>query len=175
MRNYKKIGFLIAIVALIAGTTFLSSCGVYSFRDVSIPDTVKSVQIAPIVNRAPYVNTQLAGNLTDRLRRKIQNQTRLRVSNDPGADLVVNATITDYSLSTSGVSSTGASLNRLTVTVQVSVTKGRDPAAPPQEYTLSRPFDFQATKSLQDAERELFEEIVRGLTDDIFNRLFSNW
>ncbi|RYZ23242.1 MAG: hypothetical protein EOO16_05800 [Chitinophagaceae bacterium] len=171
-----KIFFPFLAFALLTLTALVnSSCGVYSFRDVSIPDTLKSVQIAPIINRAPYVNTQLATNLTDRLRRKIQNQTRLRVSNDPGADMVVNATITDYSITTSGVSNTGSSLNRLTVTVQVSVTKGRNPEAPPQEYTLSRPFDFAANKSFREAETELFEEMVRGLTDDIFNRLFSNW
>jgi outer membrane lipopolysaccharide assembly protein LptE/RlpB len=176
MRTLSKIfipAFIICLLAMAA--TFSSGCGVYSFRDVSIPDSLKSVRINYIDNRAPYVNPQLSPNLTERLRRKIQNQTRLRVSNEDNADLDVRATITDYSISTSGVSTTGSTLNRLTVTVQVSVTNTRNPGSPPNEFTVTRPFDFAATQSLQQAEAGLFEEMLRGLSDDIFNRLFSNW
>jgi hypothetical protein len=164
---------LVALSLLAVGN---SGCGVYSFRDVSIPDSLKSVRIQYIENRAPYVNPQLSPNLTERLRRKIQNQTRLRVSNESTADLDVRATITDYAISTSGVSTTGSTLNRLTVTVQVSEINTRAPAgSPPKEFTVSRPFDFAATQSLQQAEAALFEEIIRGLSDDIFSRLFSEW
>ena len=44
-----------------------------------------------------------------------------------------------------------------------------------QEYDVSRNFEYSATKSLTQAESDLADEIIRGLTDDIFNRIFSNW
>jgi hypothetical protein len=44
-----------------------------------------------------------------------------------------------------------------------------------QEYDVSRNFEYSATKSLSQAESELADDIIRGLTDDIFNRIFSNW
>jgi hypothetical protein len=43
------------------------------------------------------------------------------------------------------------------------------------EYDISRQFDYDANLSLQDAERRLFDEIIRNLSDEIFNRLFSEW
>ena len=45
----------------------------------------------------------------------------------------------------------------------------------PQQYQISRSFPFAATLSLQAAESRLLDEIVTNLTDDIFNRIFSNW
>jgi hypothetical protein len=43
------------------------------------------------------------------------------------------------------------------------------------KYSVSRNFDFPSTQSLQQAEVSLLNDIIQGLADDIFNRLFSNW
>ena len=53
--------------------TFNSSCGVYSFADVSIPDSIKTIRVNFLENRAPYVNPQLSPALTDRVKQKIIN------------------------------------------------------------------------------------------------------
>jgi hypothetical protein len=44
-----------------------------------------------------------------------------------------------------------------------------------QEADVSRSFDFSANQSLQAAEAALLDEMVRNLTDEIFNRIFSDW
>jgi hypothetical protein len=44
-----------------------------------------------------------------------------------------------------------------------------------QEFDISRSFEFSARRSLQEAETQLLDEMVRNLTDDIFNRMFSTW
>jgi hypothetical protein len=36
-------------------------------------------------------------------------------------------------------------------------------------------FDFDANVSLSQAEAGLTADIVKNLTDDIFNKIFSNW
>jgi hypothetical protein len=44
-----------------------------------------------------------------------------------------------------------------------------------QEFDISRSFDYDSNKSLQQAEAGLLDEMIRSLTDEIFNRIFSNW
>ena len=51
--------------------------GCYSFKDVSIPPEVKTVKIIYFDNKARLVNPQLSQRLTDKIRQKIINQTRL--------------------------------------------------------------------------------------------------
>ena len=154
-----------------------SSCNIYKFRDISIPDSIRTVKVNFIENKAPYVNPQLSPRLTDKLRQKIVSQTRLSQTNNDNADWDIKGHISNYSLSTSGISSQGGSrdvtTNRLTVSVHIILNDQK--ANKVQEYDVSRNFEFAGTQSLQQAEASLSDEIIRGLTDDIFNRLFSNW
>ncbi len=71
----------------------LSSCHVYSFKDVSIPPEVKTVKIGFIENKARYVNPQLSPRLTDRLQQKIANQTRLTRTNNDDAHYQISGYI----------------------------------------------------------------------------------
>jgi hypothetical protein len=43
------------------------------------------------------------------------------------------------------------------------------------EFDVSRNFDFSANLTLNQAESQLMDEIIRSITDDIFNQIFSNW
>jgi len=174
----KKIVIPFFLIAVIAMASF-NSCGIYSFADVSIPDSIKTVRVAFFENRAQYINPQLSPNLTDRVRQRIVNQTKLTQTNSDNADYDITATITQYSVSTSGVS-TGenntrqASMNNLNVGITVTL-RNQKSGGDPQVFPISRSFPFAATLSLQAAESKLLDEIVTNLTDDIFNRLFSNW
>ena len=162
-----------AIVVLSFLATGNSSCNVYKFRDIAIPDSIKTIKINFIENRAPYVNPLLSPRLTDRLRQKIVSQTRLSQTNNDNADWDIKGYISNYTSSTSGISQQQVATNRLTVTVHISVNDQK--ANKTQEHDVSRNFEYSATKSLSQAESELADEIIRGLTDDIFNRIFSNW
>lgn len=165
--------WLLFAVLLVAIGTQTSSCKIYSFRDVSIPDSVKTVKINFIENKASYINPQLAQRLTDRLRQKIVSQTRLSQTNNDNADWIISATITGYSFSTSGISQQQEATNRLTITVHVVIDKQKTNET--KEQDVSRNFEFSANQSIQQAETSLADEIVRSMTDDIFNQLFSEW
>jgi hypothetical protein len=41
--------------------------------------------------------------------------------------------------------------------------------------TATHSFDFPANLTLQAAEARLLDEIVRNMTDEIFNQVFSGW
>ena len=145
----------------------------YSLKDVSIPPDVKTVKVNVFENRARYVNPLLAPRLTDRLRQKIVNQTRLSQTNNE-ADYDVSGTITDYSVTTSGISNQQASSNNLNVTVHLVFVNRLDNKAN-FEADVTRNFPFNASLTLQQAESQLADEIIGNLTDEIFNRIFSNW
>jgi hypothetical protein len=163
------------LTAFIISLSFLmQSCGVYSFKDVSIDySKIKTIKIGFFENRARIINTQLAPKLTDKFQQKISSQTKLIRTNNDDAHLQVSGYISDYSVTTSTISATQATTNRLTVAVDGAVkntiTNKTD------EFHVSRNFDFPANISLQQAESQLIEEIVRSLTDEMFNHIFSNW
>ena len=171
MNKKIKILFILTLI----GSLFLlatSSCA-YRFKDVSIPDSIKTVKINFLENKARYVNPQLSPRLTDRLRQKIVNQTRLSQTNNDNADWVIDGYISEYNLSTSAISAQREAGNRLTVGVHIRVSGSKKET--PADFDISRNFEFSASQSLQEAENALAEEMLRSITDDIFNRLFSDW
>ena len=173
-RTFRSFAVLILASCILYLVSFpTTSCNIYKFRDISIPDTIRTVKVNYIDNKAQYVNPQLSPRLSDKLRQKIVGQTRLSQTNSDNADWEISGFIREYSLSTSAISGQREATNRLTVAVHV--TKYDRRADKTEEYDVSRNFEFSATQSLQQAEASLGDEIIRTLTDEIFNRLFSNW
>jgi len=167
-----------AIVCVLGFSFFLSSCKVYSFKDVSIPKEVKTIRISYIENKARFVDPQLSPQLTDKLKQKINNQTSLTQVQNDNADYDVSGYISAYDVTTAGVSNQQAATNRLTVSVHIifkNKLADQKIGTPDFEDDVSRNFDFSATLSLSDAEAQLTGNIVTNMTDEIFNRIFSNW
>ncbi|MEI2707648.1 MAG: LPS assembly lipoprotein LptE [Chitinophagaceae bacterium] len=167
-----KTNWLIACLFFLLPFAF--SCRIYSFRDVSIDyNKIKTIKIGFIENRARIVNPQLSPQLTDKLQQKIVNQTRLTRTNSDDAHYQISGYISDYSVTTTGVTAQQAATNRLTVSVKINLKNTVDNTT--NEFDVSRSFDFSANLSLDQAQASLQEEILRNLTDEIFNRIFSNW
>ena len=162
-----KLGILLFSLTAIQGT-----CR-YSLKDVSIPADIKTVRVFYIENKARYVNPQLSPKLSDKLRQKIINQTRLSQTNND-ADFDISGYVSDYSVSTSGISQKQVASNNLNVTVHV-IFKNKKDEKKNFEADITRNFPFSASKSLTQAETELNEQMITSLTDEIFNRIFSNW
>ena len=174
MESTKNISlkYLSLVVALIITAAF--GCKVhYGLKDITIPPDVNTVKVNFIENRAPYVNPQLSPQLTDKLRQKIVSQTRLKQTNGDNADWDISGTITDYSFSTSGISNQRTTTNRINVAVHLTLLDQK--SGKTKEYNVTRSFDFSSTQSLQQAEAGLLPEMIKGMADDIFNQLFSNW
>lgn len=173
-----KFFFSFGAVALVScfmflGASFTSCNFKYGFKDVSIPDSIKSVKINYIDNKARYINPQLSPRLSDKLRQKIITQTKLTQTNRDNADWEISGYITDYSFITSAISGQQAANNRLTVSLRITLNNRK--AEDIQDFDISRNFEFKGNQTLQQAETSLLDEMVRTLTDDIFNKLFSNW
>jgi Lipopolysaccharide-assembly len=176
MFSSKKILFVLPLACGLCLLLFMGSeCRVsYGLRDVSIPDSIKTVKVNFIENKARYVNPQLSPTLTDRLRQKIVSQTRLTQTNSDNADWEISGYVNDYSVSTSGISQQQSTINRLNVSVHITLLD-RKGGNEPKEYDVSHSFDFSASLTLQQAEAQLADRIIRDMTDEIFNHIFSNW
>ncbi|HEX4876883.1 MAG TPA: LPS assembly lipoprotein LptE [Chitinophagaceae bacterium] len=167
---------LLGAVVLTALLTLqpITGCSVrYGFKDVSIPDTIKTIKVGYIENRARYINPQLSPRLTDKLRQKIISQTKLTQVNNDNADWEISGWISEYSFSTSAISGQQVANNRLTVNVHITLNNRKEDKT--TDYDVSRSFEFKGNQSFQQAENALGDELIRTLTDEIFNKLFSNW
>jgi hypothetical protein len=147
----------------------------YSTKDTSpIPPEVKTFRVNYLENRARYVNPQLSPTLTERLKQKISGQTRLRHINGDEAHYDISGYVSDYSVTTSGISNQNASTNRLNVSFHL-IFKNRLDQKKDFEADITKNYDFNAQLSLQDVEAQKSNEILKNLVDGIFNKIFSNW
>ncbi|MBS1627268.1 MAG: hypothetical protein JSR09_10740 [Bacteroidetes bacterium] len=152
----------------------ISSCGIYTFRDSSIDyKKFKTIKIGVFDNKARYVNPQLAPQLNDKLQQKIAGQTKLIRTNNDNADLQIDGYISSYDVTTTAITTQQATANRLTVAVHLIVKNLPDNKT--DEFDVSRSFDFSANLSLEQAQTNLMSDILKNITDEIFNHLFSNW
>ena len=161
---------LIACSFLLAA---FSSCKVYTFRNVSIPPEVKTIKISYIENKARYINPQISPQLTDALTQKISNQTKLTRTTSDDANWQISGTITNYSVSFSAISGKQTTQNNLTVGVHITFRDNLKDKT--DEFDVSRDFPFSANLTLTEAESSLQADIIKNVSDEIFNHIFSNW
>ena len=168
-----KIKMLVVCTLVLLAFNF-STCK-YSFKDTSpIPLEVKTFRVNYLENKARYVNPQLSPQLTERLKQKIISNTRLHQTNEDSAHYDISGFVSDYTVSTSGISGNNASTNRLTVSFHLIFKNNLDEKKNIETEVTSN-FDFPATQNLSEAEASLNEEIVKNIVDGIFNKIFSNW
>lgn len=164
--------YLIAISFLVMLSC--SACKIYKFNQAVVTPGAKTVNVHFIENKARFVYPQLAPQMTDKLRQKINNLTPLTQVQNDNADYDIKCEITGYDVTTAGISQQQAATNRLVVTVNVSV-KNRLDEKKNVDGPVSRNFDFSANLSLDQAQIQLLPTIIQNMVDEIFNRVFSNW
>src|SRR5450755_2304356 len=165
---------LIALLSFLFFALCFATCK-YSTKDVSpIPPEVKTFRVNYFENKARYVNPQLTPQITEKLKQKIIGQTRLRQTNNDDAHYDISGYLSDYSETTTAISGQTASTNRLNVTFHL-VFKNSLDQSKDFETDVTSNYDFSADKTLPDAESQLFDQIVKNVTDAIFNKIFSNW
>jgi len=151
-------------------------CGVkYSFSGGSIPENMKTVNVAFFENIAPMVYPTLSQNFTEGLKERIRSQSRLSQVNGD-AHAMFEGVITGYDIAPVAVEANTdrAAMNRLTITVKVKYTNQLDETGESNfEQSFSRFREFSGV--LQGQEEAMINEIIKLLTEDIYNRAFANW
>lgn len=154
----------------------VQSCGVkYGFTGGSIPDNMKTVNVQFFENIAPMVYPTLSQNFTEGLKERIRNQSRLSQVNGD-AHAVFEGLITGYDIAPAAIeaNSDRAALNRLTITIKVKYTNNLDETGESNfEESFTQFREFSGTVQAQ--EESLNAEIIKLLTEDVYNRAFANW
>ena len=165
---------LLPICLLLIACFTCSTCK-YGFKDTNPPPPeVKTFRVNFFENKAQYVNTQLGIQLTEKLKQKIISTTKLRQTNNDDAHYDISGFVSQYYTSTTGISNNNATVNRLSVGFHL-IFKNTLDDTKSGEFDISRNFDFSASQTLQQVENSLTTEIVKGIVDEIFNKIFSNW
>jgi len=164
---------LVLASVVMMGLFNYSSCKLTT-KNASIPPEVKTIKVNYIENHARYVNPQLSPQLTDRLKQKFVSQTRLTVVNSDDAQYEISGYVTSYEPVTSGISNQQTASNNLNVSVHV-IFKNRMDDKKSKESDVSVSFPFSANISFSQAEAALLDDVVKNVTDEMFNKVFSDW
>lgn len=161
---------LLSLVVLV-----LSACTIsITMSGASIPENLSTFSVQYINNRAPLINPDLSQKLTDGLKDRIQKESRLVLVNE-GGDIEFSGNITSYSTQPMALKADAVSVEtRLSTTVKIRCRNFKDPKKD-WEQTFTAYQDYDSENNLSDVEEELVTLIVDELTENIFNKAFSDW
>lgn len=163
------------VVAMILMAT-VSACSVsYKFNGASIDySQTKTIQIAEFPIRSNYVWGPMGPIFNNQLKDKFANHTRLTQVKRNG-DLKLEGEIVRYEQRNKSVSSEGYSAQtELTLTVNVRFTNNKKHNED-FERQFSSSASYETTQSLNAVQEELVTQMVKDLTDQIFNATVANW
>jgi len=166
---------ILILISLIISAIVFTDCKIkYGFTGAVPMVGVKTFSVDYFPNRARLVNPNLSQQLTDGLQEKLIRQTSYSQISENG-DLEFSGQITDYEVRPMNIQEGDlAAQNRLTVGIKVKFTNNKDHEMD-WEKTFTAYEDFDSNRSLSDAEETLVTEIIKKLTDDIFNASIANW
>lgn len=172
VRSALHILFVTVLILCIQG------CGVkYSFTGGSIPQGMKTYTVLYFENISPMVYATLGQNFTEGLKERIRTQSSLSQVNDDG-DAIFEGFITNYAITPAAVEAGGldrAALNRLSITVKVKYTNKLDATGESNFEDSFTQFKEFSGSDVTSQEAALNEDIIKMLTEDIYNRAFANW
>lgn len=171
MKQGRPVILLLLLVALVV----LNSCKIsYSFTGAVPMVGVKSFSVDYFPNRAKLVNPNLSQQFTDALQEKLTRQTSYKLIAENG-DLEFSGQIIDYDVKPMNIQKGDvAAQSRLTIRIKVKYTNNKNHDED-WEKTFSQYEDFESSTPFDQAEDQLVSEIIKKLTEDIFNASIANW
>ena len=168
--------FGIAVIMALVMVTSFTSCQIsYKFNGASIDySKTKTIQIADFPIRSSYVWGPMASIFNNELKDQFANHTRL-IQVKRNGDLKIEGEITRYDQRNKSVSSEGySSQTELSMTVNVRFTNNANHAQDfERQFTAQSTYDN--TQSLNAVQEELVTQMVKEITDQIFNATVANW
>jgi len=135
---------------------------------------VKSISIEDFPIQATLVYAPLSPKFTEGLKDLFIRQTKLKMVKKDG-DLQVDGEIVGYELTPMATRADGyASETKLTVTINVRFVNTTKPEEN-FEQRFSAYQTFQSSQMLDDVQDTLLEEIIKEISESIFNKTVANW
>lgn len=161
---------------LVMAAILLAACSVsYKFNGASIDySKTKTIQIADFPIRSSYVWGPMGPMFNNQLKDEFANHTKL-IQVKRNGDLKIEGEITQYTQRNKSVASDGRSAQtELSITVNVRFTNNVNHDEDfERQFTASK--SYETTQSLASVQEELVTQMVKDLTEQIFNATVANW
>ncbi len=163
------------IVSYILLLSLLTACSIrYTLNGASVPADLKTFSVQYFDNRAPLINPTLSQEFTEALKDRVTSESRL-VLVDQDADIDFSGEITGYSVRPMAIQEDAVSAEtRLSATVKVRYRNFKNPKEN-WESSFTAYQDFSSEQNITEIEGDLTQLIVEQMTEDIFNKAFSDW
>ena len=163
-------------VLLLLLAVLVSACSIsYSFNGASIDyTTTKTIQIDNFPIRSAYVWAPMQSIFQNRITEIYANQTKLKQVKKNG-DLQLAGEIVAFDQFNKGISSSGYSSQvQLKMTVNVRFVNNKKHTDDfERQFTATAEYD--ASQQLNVVQEELVTQMVKDITDQIFNATVANW
>ncbi len=172
LKIFSKIAFAVSVLMV-----FVCSCSVkYSMSGASISPELNTYSVTNIQNQAPIIFPSLSIDITEALRDKCRNQTRLKLIPENG-DAAFEGEIISYDTQPVGIQGNDvAAKTRLTISVRIRYTNNAEPKLSfDQAFTRFVDFDNNLSLSTVENDGKTIKELIELLNEDIFNKAFVNW
>lgn len=164
----------VTLLVLIAGA--LTACSVsYKFNGASIDYTkTKTIEIADFPIRSTYVWGPMGPLFNNQLKDEFASHTRL-IQVKRNGDMKIEGEITQYTQRNKSVTAEGHSAQtELAITVNVRFTNNANHTEDfERQFTATTTYDN--TQSLNSVQEECVTQMVKDITDQIFNATVANW
>ena len=171
MKNRFERSIFLKLILIISFT----GCSInLTFNGASIPEDLNTVSVQYFENRAPLINPQLGQTMTEKLKDRLTNESRLKLVSGMG-DVDFSGVIREYNVRPMAIQADAISAEtRLTVGIEVRYRNFKNPKDN-WESTFSAYEDFPSEQNITEVEDELVDLIIDKLTENIFNKAFANW
>ena len=163
-------------VLMLLLAVLVSACSIsYSFNGASIDyTTTKTIQIDNFPIRSAYVWAPMQSIFQNRITEIYANQTKLKQVKKNG-DLQLAGEIVAFDQFNKGISSSGYSSQvQLKMTVNVRFVNNKKHTDDfEKQFTATAEYD--ASQQLNAVQEELVTQMVKDITDQIFNATVANW
>ena len=169
MKYLREIALSVLIAFLFVG------CSVrMTLSGASIDENLKTFSVQYFNNRAAIINPLLSQKMTELLKDRIMSESRLTLVDGIG-DVDFSGEITGYTIRPMAIKEDAVSAQtRLTIRIKVRYQNRKDPQKN-WESSFSAYQDFASERNITEVEGELTSLIIDQLTENIFNKTFSDW
>ena len=165
---------IVALLCMVILATITACTVSYKFTGTSINyDLIKTIQIDNIPNRAPYGWAPMEAIFNNKLQDLYANQTRLKLVKRNG-DLQIAGEITGYDQYNKSIAADGFSSQvQLKMTVNIRFVNNKTNQSWERQFSATT--QYESSQQLSTVQESLVTEMVKDLTDQIFNATVADW
>ena len=162
-------------IIFLLGVCFnLSSCWNYKLKGISIDPAATTYYVSEFRNITIEAPSDIHRRFSEKLREKIRNETNLK-ERETDADILFEGSVTSYNVIAQAAKGNDQSgFQQFKIGIKVKYTSALEEKDTwEQEFSFFK--DFDTDQNFQDVEDDFVEEIFLQITEDIFNKAFTNW